>query len=65
MSSDSGKNLKGMVLSWPVVVVAAKEMEREFKRGIRKVEVHPAPRMRISASVGIDMSKEKDELLML
>lgn len=37
-----------MVLSWPVRVVAAWVRLREVKRGRRKVEVQPAPRMRMS-----------------
>jgi hypothetical protein len=43
-----GSNLKGMVLSWPVVVVAAKVMLSFFKAGIKKVDVQPAPRIKKS-----------------
>lgn len=34
----------------PVREVATKEMEREERRGMRKVEVQPAPRMRMSTA---------------
>jgi len=46
LSSNENANLR--VLSCPVVVVAAYEILRFSRRGMRKVDVHPAPRMRIS-----------------
>ena len=52
VSVESGSNLKGMVFSlatsWPVVVVAAKVMLEDLRRGIRNSDVQPAPRMRRS-----------------
>ncbi len=43
-----GSYLKGMVPSWPVVVVAAKVVEADLSWGIRKWDVQPAPRIRKS-----------------
>ncbi len=45
-----GSNLNFRVESRPVVVVAAWVMERAVRRGMRKVDVQPAPRMRMSIS---------------
>ncbi len=51
-----GSNLKGSVgtpaTAWPDVVVAAKEMLRDWRSGMRKVDVQPAPRIRsVSSSI--------------
>lgn len=48
LSCSAFSNLNLYVPSRPVVVVAAYEMFFFSRRGIRKVEVQPAPRMRIS-----------------
>lgn len=53
---DEGLNLKGMVPSRPVVVVAACVILRDWRRGMRKVEVHPAPRISISTGSGCFIS---------
>jgi len=45
-SSDSGSNSKGMELSSPLLVVAACVILLSSRRGIRNVEVQPAPRIR-------------------
>ena len=45
-SSDSGSNSKGMELSSPLRVVAAYEILLSSRRGIRNVELQPAPRIR-------------------
>jgi len=45
-SSDSGSNSKGMELSSPLRVVAACVISLSSRRGIRNVEVQPAPRIR-------------------
>ena len=47
-----GSKVKGMVLSWPLRVVAANVMEWDCKSGRRKVDVQPAPRMRMSTDEG-------------
>jgi hypothetical protein len=47
-SDDSGSNLKGIVLSLPVVVVSACTIDEESNWGIRNVDVHPAPRIKTS-----------------
>lgn len=51
-SAWSGSNLKGMVSSLPVVVVAANVILEDLRRGIRKVDVQPAPRIRRSTVFG-------------
>lgn len=43
-----GVKVKGMVLEWPVRVVAAYVMFCSVRSGMRKVDVQPAPRMRMS-----------------
>lgn len=48
----SGSNLNLKVPSRPVVVVAAYVTFSFSSRGIRNVEVHPAPRMRMSTLAG-------------
>lgn len=50
--SASGLNLKGMVPSRPVVVVAAWLIFEALRRGSRKVDVQPAPRIRRSTLDG-------------
>ena len=52
VSVDDGSKVKGMVLSWPLRVVAAYVIEWDWRRGIRKVDVQPAPRMRMSTDEG-------------
>ena len=42
-----GSKVKGMVLLWPLRVVAAKVIFCFVRSGMRKVEVQPAPRMRM------------------
>ena len=44
---EEGSNLKGSVPGRPVVEVAAWLIWRASRRGIRKVEVQPAPRIRM------------------
>lgn len=53
---DEGSNLKGMVPSRPVVVVAAWVILEDWRRGRRKVEVHPAPRISMSTGSGCFIS---------
>ena len=54
--AEEGSYLKGMVLSWPVVVVAAKVRCEDLRRGMRKWDVHPAPRIRTSTGVRVSIS---------
>lgn len=53
---DEGLNLKGRVPSRPVVVVAAWVILEEVRRGKRKMEVHPAPRISMSTGSGCFIS---------
>lgn len=46
VSEESGLKVKGMVVEEPERVVAAWVMWEEVRRGSRKVDVQPAPRMR-------------------
>lgn len=50
-SSERGSKANGIVESRPERVVAAYVTERAVQRGVRKVEVQPAPRIRISTGV--------------
>lgn len=52
-SSDRGSKANGIVESRPERVVAAYVMERAVQSGMKKVEVQPAPRIRISTGVVI------------
>lgn len=49
---SAGSKRNGMVLSRPVVVVAAWAMWRRVRSGRRKVDVQPAPRIRRSTGGG-------------
>ena len=52
MSEESGENVKGIVVSEPERVVAAWVILLEVRRGSRKVDVQPAPRMRRETGEG-------------
>lgn len=52
VSVDEGSKMNGIVLSRPVVVVAAWLMERDERRGMRNVDAQPAPRIRTSTEFG-------------
>lgn len=60
MDEEVGSNLKGMVESWPVVVVAAKVMEEDLRRGMRNWDVHPAPRIKKSTGSRVSMLRSRE-----
>ena len=52
MSEESEENVKGIVVLEPERVVAAWEILLVVRRGRRKVDVQPAPRMRRETGAG-------------
>ena len=60
-SGHEGAKVKGMVLLWPFRVVAAYMIFCSSRRGIKNVEVQPAPRMRMSTGAVADVEANEDE----
>ena len=61
MSEEEGSKLKGIVLLWPLLVVAAYVIFCSSNKGMREVEVQPAPRMSRSTGVLGEVEADKDE----